>query len=433
MEKEPPLIHPRTSEKPGRNLEGRLSNTAIKSSGIEFKHQREIDDFIERRGQLNIKVADFERSPNSINYAEEYQECHMDDIMLGYIIGLAALEDFRNYPNYLNRKEAQFLVDSEKFESDDRNKNYYLMQIHNRLLGRVERGKTPQDNLVSENGGVRREYGQLTEYIKTNYVMNLNEEIRNYIDNSDHDNNYPALYKNLKLRTNSATKNLIENNGAVKIAIDYGKYDAADVKKIAGVINGIRHEEAFAKLIKEAQVDDNIELISIKKASKRSDSRGIDFFLDAKLSSRGLSENKYIFASKEEIELGEYSTKTLPVDIKASEKTAQKALDKQKAGGILRSPHWVMWSHVYGDDFRLSFQDNEPMLDVKKAKSAIFLESDQHIAAMKNLKDIRYYSEKDDIYVDPPSLDTRFGSMKSEILSGIEALDKCKQLRQKVS
>lgn len=383
--------------------DGRLDNLKLKLGLIDRTKDKE--------PSLIIDGVDAEKAEKGI-------DCHhqLGDFMVGYIEGVNANNDFKLLGKYIDGDEMDFLLNINQVDADVADKNYYLMQIHDRVIGRYRSHQFPQKTADFDR------LSDLRHSLKTNYIMNLNHEVADYIDSvGSKVNNIGQLIEKLSvgfLKTNTKS---FEKDLSGLSNIDKRYFSDENFEKILWIIEGMRHEAAFKEMIYEMPDD----VIEIDDADGNEDSHGIDVKLKVKLSSNRTNDGQYKYASKKEVSDGSFIEKELPVDIKASADKAKKDLEKQLS--YPNPNHWVMWSHVYRQDFRLAVDYGETMIAYKNGEEPIYLKYDEQIAAMRKLDKIKYLNKGEKFQ--PESLDDRLMDIKREILIGINKLESLNQDR----
>lgn len=156
----------------------------------------------------------------------------------------------------------------------------------------------------------------------------------------------------------------------------------------------------------------------MRDATDYQDSHGVDIILDVKVSPNSAIE-ALNFASKSEIDSGDYLEYNLPIDIKSTPKAARMKLEKQLSRN--NPNHWVIWSNVYDEDFRLGLNGSTPEIKYSELDAPLALDwSDgKQIEAMKriNSKNILYGKEGERFI--PKTLTKRVGNIENEILKAI--------------
>lgn len=349
----------------------------------------------------------------------------INDCLIGHIEGRNALHDFKDCRNYLDNRDTLFLLNMDKFGFNKTDKNYFLMQIHDRVVDRAKKDILPKNTPDYES------FAELKDYLKTNYIMSLNNVIETFIEStSKENNNFDNLseYLTSNLLIASASPNRYYS-GLKNIDTNFGTRSKQEA--INDAIEGMRHEVAFEQLICEMPED----IIDFNHTDDERDSRGADFILKTKISKQK-PNGKYKYATKSEIAASQYDEMYLPLDIKASSESATMELSRlhqyaDRKGGPL--DHWVMWSHIYPQDFKLHMDDGRPVVDKDNEPEAIFLKYDEQIAAMRDLSGIRYRehykrrSKFNDAFrynesFIPYSLDERLDDIKRQVLQGINEL-----------
>jgi hypothetical protein len=362
----------------------------------------------ENRANLGLRTLDMTglRRPE----IDDSQYDQLGECMIGYLEGCRALDDFKNYRQYLDKGETSQLLEIENTDASSRDKNYYLMQIHDRVLGRAK-----GEDKVSSKGTISdREFTELKHTLKTGYIMNLNEEIADYIDSANNgDNKIGKLRSHLASKFAYATSYFLNKDIKKLTNLDTNFDNKENLYAIFNVIEGMRHEAAFKELIYEIPED----LFEVVETGKGADSHGVDLILKSKISKQKTSKNQYGFASPDEIKAGDFIEMDLPMDIKSTEDAAARALFEQ----LSYRDHWVMWSHIYREDFRLSMEDGFPDICYTPDESPVYLKYDEQIAAMRNLSNIRYFDSSGERFK-PASLDARIEDIKKEVLLGINTL-----------
>ncbi|MDK2899455.1 MAG: hypothetical protein PWQ10_642 [Patescibacteria group bacterium] len=348
-------------------------------------------------------------------YGQEHSKYDSScDHIVGYIEGRRALRCFKRNANLIDENEINFLLDISATEQEPRNKISYLMYIHDDVVRRKKEGLSP--NKVATRGGL----GNLWYVLKTDYIMSLGKEITEYIDSAGKENNkISCIYEKLVKEFNiaSLTSSVYADLGLENINTSFDSQD--DLNEIYDYVEGMRHEAAFKELI--CEMEDGV--IEIVETDENDDARGIDVILLAKISLQPDPEGLFKFASDEEIEADSYSEMGLPVDIKSSKTSVRISLDNIKMLSHSDIYRWVMWSHVYDDDFRLSLIDGFAKLGCSKEEASIYLDYYKQFAAMKDksFSSIRYHDKNGNSFR-PRTLERRLKDIKREVLEGINTL-----------
>lgn len=331
--------------------------------------------------------------------------------MIGYVEGCRAQNDFKKYRRYLDADEVNFLLNVDEIDPITADKNYYLMQIHDRVLGRVE------DNVRPKHQVNELDFRGLNHFLKTDYIMNLNEAIDTYISSvSSKINKIDQLKDKLAAGLFSTNTDYFNKDISKLSHLDKNFVNNKNLNEIYRVIDGMRHEEAFKEMIFEMQ-DDAFEVIETDKVK---DSHGIDLILRLKLSKLKTADGQYKIAEAQEIENGEFIETDLPIDVKSNRKRVDELRRNQQSYNG-RPDHWIMWSHVYRDDFRLSVHNGTSVLRYKLSESPIYLNIGEQFAAMKNLGSVSYvdYNGKE---FKPEPLSDRLINIKQEIEQGVNVI-----------
>ncbi len=346
----------------------------------------------------------------------------LDNSIISYFEGCDTLNDIKSSRSYIDNQEALFLLHMNDFGFDMLEKNYFLMQIHNKILERSKHEESPK-NIINY-----KDYNDLKHFLKTDFIMEFNDQISSLIDSaadSDKTNNIENLRKKIGRSLSTAPVLYGRYFSVLKnINNDYLGQKAYEKRftTIDGVIEGMRHELAFKELIFELE-DGTVE---IEEVDREHDSRGTDYILKVKVS-KNMPEGKYIYASNSEIESNKFIEMELPIDIKSSSFAAGEALSelyRQTNYGENEIDHWVMWSHIYPQDFRLSIDDGKADLSYTKDEAKIYLQYNEQIFAMRDLSDIRYIGGGEEFI--PYSMNQRLSSIKKEILKGLNTIYKNK-------
>lgn len=411
-----------------RRLGRRLSEVAF-SDVIEESDQFRIEQLKEELGLTERKP----KSPYLVSYEDEgdldlkqvehdqEQRFQCGECMLGYFEGCEAMEDFNVYHKYIDRREAEFLINIDKINPSMVNKNFYLMQIHNNVIGRAKNNDEP------ENWAGRSDLTKLRHALKTGFILNFNGMISDYIDSiSKKNNRLGLLEEKLKLIFLDITNSTYNKDLKTLDNLDCFFEDNRYLSMVFKLIDGMRHELGFRELVDEIS-DEEPGLIEAIEADKDSDSHGVDLILKVKLS-KDKTNDRYSYASSEEIEAGDYIEKELGVDIKSNERTAQRTIAGQDPNH--RPDHWIMWSHLRSEDFRLGINEftGKPDIIYSRSNTPIYLSVDGQISVMKEIyatQLLRYKEEfGDEKYVkyELIPLQDRLHDIKQEILKGINTV-----------
>lgn len=375
----------------------------------------ETDDFY----QVYENTGQFIENSNQ----ENEKEITPETIMVGYIAGCQAQRDFLNKENsrYLDGDETNFLLLVNESDISPNNKIYYLMQIHERVLERKKNEQRPRTQMN------RQSFEDIKICLKTDYIMGLNEMIKNHIDSVQGRDNHIISLKR-KLLNSVYIPSLDKFSSFTKgLPILESVYSSQITKKenwtnVERLISGMRHEVAFEEFISE--IDPSSEVFGIIPTTRKMDAEGVDLTLSVKLSTKINNDGSYRYATTEEIANGEFIVKDLPIDLKSTKDAAENALNKQKERKVMN--HWVMWSHIYSQDFRLSYNGDDGVgMDYTNDEAPIYLKPEQH-EAMRRLdrSSIMYFDNKKKQEFSPESTSTRVEMIRREILKGINYLNK---------
>lgn len=350
----------------------------------------------------------------------EISEGHKDrleDCIIGYLVAADALVDFKTTGcSFLGSQEVRKLLDvNNATASSDEEKNDCLIKLYDNFLKRTKDANEAIPQVAVND----IELFELKHCLKTNYIMNLNQEIADYIDSiGQKDNNIGKLKTALARHLLIASSSLLRgSNSEVFNSVNYG--DEEHLKRIYSIIEGMRHEASFKELVYEMTGDDLVEIID---TNKEDDSRGVDLILRVKISMEAATDNKYTFASSKDIKDGQFIEVDLPIDIKSTKNAADKVLANELS--YPTPNHWVMWSNIYREDFRLSFDlDHKSEIGYSPSESPIFLNYDEQLAIMRNIDEtnIKYKDADGDLFA-PPNIATRINNIKKDILNGINTL-----------
>lgn len=253
-------------------------------------------------------------------------------------------------------------------------------------------------------------------FVNSEYVVNANKRIYKYIHGfkTPDKNNFSMFRKfltNQILIASSKSKNI--NNELSDFNLKMDDYDA---REFFGVVDGMRHEAAFQDLLKEMS-----DVIDFRQSTNLEDSKGVDLMIRAKISNKMNDFGYYDYATPDEIVLNDFKTLELPVDIKSTKRKTEETLLKDDMSGY-KLDRWVIWSHIYRDDFKLYMDDrNRTRLHNDENKEVLLLSKDIQIAAMKQLEGIDYRRKNGDIFT-PELLEDRLKDIKDEILQGINRI-----------
>lgn len=338
---------------------------------------------------------------------------HFGYSIISYFEGSRILQWLGDYSDYVTGDD--LLILDSAVDSDRVSKLNDLLQFENALCKKIKSDNKP---LLSEKAGI----AELSKYkrdIKTEYLIKFNRDISDYITSvSKGDNSFKAvkqwLVSELKMAS-SSNMNSDNELAGLNISRYHDNKQAMDI--LYGIVNGMRHEEGFKELLNEMPDD----LIDYAETSPEQDSRGIDVILKAKISNAKDFDGSYKYASSDEIASGDYKVKCLPVDIKSTRTKAKSCLENELQKS--HNPnHWVMWSNLSPEDFMLYVD-----ADGKKAKlqkdddEAVLFLGENQIDAMKNMGYLTYKYKNGDKFK-PPTLNSRLGYIKREVLKGINTL-----------
>lgn len=409
-----------------------LSGIAL-SKSVELKSDK--SEFENRRVELGI--ASWVDYPMA-SYPIDGQEKHADrveseidrrisDSMIGYLEGEAALRDLGDprLKRYIDSDEVEFLLDSQNEPNvTQKDKDFYLMQIHNRILERFDTRHLPK------NIADRQTFSELRHVIKTDYIMNMNESISDYVDSVSQKkgNNLSVILEGIRTISlkNVNVHELRKNTTNLTYLNDYFQDNSRIMRGINSLIEGMRHEAGFKEIISEIPED----VIEIIDTDREQDSHGVDMILRVKVSNEYDNKGNYKLASDFEIENGEYEEKDLPLDIKSSKRRADEALDKILNNDQIE--HWVMWSHINDDDFRLGKEKGSKKVEIvcSRENAPVYLDYSVQIEALKYLRegesveDYKAFNDSTDRYdyAKPDTLKTRLAAIKDEIIRGINSI-----------
>lgn len=390
-------------------------------------------EFESRKRNLGItNWVDYPMASYQVNGKEKMTNSEIDgrisESMIGYLEGEAILDDLNNprMRRFVDAEETKFLLDIQAEPDISRqDKDYYLMQIHNRILERHNLHKMPEQSADFSL------YSDLKHTIKTDYIMNMNESISDYIDGvskksgnklstlldgvrmiSLRDVNIQALKKNTANLTH--LKNHFEDSSLI-------------IRKINALVEGMRHEAGFKELISEIPED----IIEIIETDKDQDSHGVDTILKVKVSNDREQDGSYKLASESEVDEENYEEVDLPLDIKSSKTRAEDVLFRMK-DSAQAIDHWVMWSHINDDDFRLGTYPGDKKTEIicSRENAPVYLDYSVQIAALKNLRNgeqVEDYKAYNDVtsrfeYANPEPLSNRLLDIKQDIINGINAI-----------
>ena len=133
MEKEPKKLSIET----GANDAETLEKEQLKHELESIEQRLGLDRTTKTQTRAISRMIDVAgvKNPNRI----EEQYFVNDDCIVGYLAASDALSDFKrkNSFNYLSQEETFFLLNVDELKSSDSDKNYYLMQIHDRFRSRL--------------------------------------------------------------------------------------------------------------------------------------------------------------------------------------------------------------------------------------------------------------------------------------------------------
>lgn len=350
---------------------------------------------------------------------------NISEQMIGYLEGESVLDDLNNpkLRRFVDANETQFLLDIQaEADISRQDKDFYLMQVHNRILERANSHKTPEQPADFSL------YSALKHTVKTEYIMNMNETISDYIDgvSKKSGNKLSTLLDGVRTISirDINIQSLRKNTANLAYLKDNFEDSSSIIRKINSLVEGMRHEAGFKELISEIPED----IIEIVETDKDQDSHGVDMILKVKISNKRSSGGDYKLASATEIDDEDYQEIDLPVDIKSSKYRAYNVLSKMTSGKTAVD-HWVMWSHINDDDFRLGTDPGSEKAEIvcSRENAPFYLDYSVQIAALKSLRsgerveDYRAYSDETGKleYVNPAPLRTRLEDIKRDIETGI--------------
>lgn len=395
---------------PADSVEIELTETVDKIT--ELKTKLGIVDFVQTKYTETFDKLD-------ISYEKEKTDKSPEQIMVGYLEGSKALNDFKDNREFLDNDELELLLSIDESNTDATNRNYYLMQIHEKILQRK------RDNLRPNAPATQQSFTDIKHNLKTNYVMDLNGMVTDYIDSATKsDNHASALYDTLRKVYAYSIDPIVDLTDNLPILERYFSNAITRKNNLEGLYSlatGMRHEEGFKELMYEMDATTDPMLFDVVETDDDDDSHGIDLILNVRLSKKLLPDGSFQLASDKELDSGDVIEKPLPIDIKSTKKAAMTARESQK--NQYNIGHWVMWSHIYNQDFRLSYDEDEgSQMNYTADEAPIYLKYDEQIEAMKNLGRVRYFDPENGGTFLPETLDERTKMIKSDVLQGINAI-----------
>lgn len=343
----------------------------------------------------------------------EQQREEIVSCIRGYILGSNALEYFNENRSFLRDEDVSEIFKAKQLIDNGQgvDKNAALLKSYMNFMHRIaSRELIVAGNRISEN-----KFSRLKHILKVDYIMSLNGQITEYLNSVSSTNNSIGKLKTaLAVYYKSAIVGLADV-GYVKSDQSHLRFDdLSEFNKIYDVIEGMRHEAAFKELISEIE-DGSVEVM---ETTDEADSHGIDMVLKVKLSRNSKEIERQTIASASDIENDNYFEVYLPVDIKSTEFSANMTLEKQKSF----NDHWVIWSNIYKEDFKLSYTKSGPFFKYKENDAPIFLSINEQLKAMQELESSGLYYEGENGGFKPPNIKRRIYMIKKEILAGIKAL-----------
>lgn len=463
---------PGTGEQRNKLSQVALSGCLESAESAKDNETRSKINLLKRKyGLINLRDKSQDRSPlarldlsqvdmeSNLNLTEQVGEC-----AFGYYIAAEMLKDLteNNGRSFLTKNQSNFLVEVNETNPDGSDNVYYLAQIYNTFKDKMNKYQRANNGshlrTVNSSIGMNQDdYENVKHCLKTNYIIKLNNMIKEYMDIAGPENNSVGfVFRKLKNAfgyiTSSNSSIAADIEGLDNINVLNGNLGELE-EKVFGAIEGMRHENGFLGLIAGLQDDEEKRgmrrhSIDVFMTDDQADSRGIDMILAARVVKLG-DNGAYRFATDEELEKGSYVVRRLPVDIKSTKTKAESELEKQRSmqSNPSRYPdfqrdHYVMWSQLssrmetqednFGkkgyerDDFRQKIrrENGKTYLDYYSGEggnneSPIYLNGD-HLSLMK-LFENKELKRRFNYQLDPFSV--RIDRIKRDILKGIKEME----------
>lgn len=350
-------------------------------------------------GSLGIVSPEQEKGvlPNEIDWA-----------IVRCVVGKNFIGAIRTDSRRISNEELDAVINIDEIAESESEKNYFIMQLYAKMEDRFD-GK---DSYVNNRLDIEK-IKSVLHIIKTDYISSLRHAIGDIVKYEKVD--YQSLKKILDLVFLKSKDFIYSSEEDVSKHFDY----EADQEFLSSLIQGIRHEEAFKELVYEAD-----GIMEVVETDEEQDYLGTDVILKTKLSKKKTKDGLYQYASSGEVESGRYEERAIRIDVKSNPYSSKIAKFNEV---VKKNPsnldHWVMWSNVYNEDFRLSMIDGVPGFGYDPKNGAVYLKLDEQIAAMRGLNRasiyyVNQYGEK----IIPPTLDDRIINIKREVLRGINTL-----------
>lgn len=306
-----------------------------------------------------------------------YEECvenFSNGCMTGYFLADEIKSNILSYRDFISQDEAYIILCAEENAKDldigIEDKNFLLSQLYCRIQSRKEEN-SKVDNNLGEDLELRKEF---ITCLKTNYIMDTNENIKNAIKLTEgSSNSYSFLKKFLAtmVRVDSTyiakdvnyddlMKKRIRRGLKGFIGINQGDDENFCGDRLDNLIDGMRHEFGFQDIVESIKPD----VVKIEEISptRKQDSMGVDYFLEAKISKEKADNGQYVYANEEEINNDGYYPIRILVDVKKSKSEADKKNNKSYTGSSQNSEEDIatknkirlaMWSYIFPQDFRV--------------------------------------------------------------------------------